>query len=903
MESQGAAPRRAPGRLGPGQPGIRRSLMAFALLTVVPASVFSVLVSRSLVSSNIAAAAYRAQRLELGNSCERLDRFVAMGQANAVFLAHTPAIKGLVRAHAHGGVDPRDGTTLRTWADSLGALIQALLDTAPRYAVISFTDANGDSVVRAGRDAAGHSVSLPPAPADPSTRQAVAWALNHPDKPFVSHFGLARQPDGRLIDPPRPIVMLGCAVTDDDGCVQGNVLITVDVQDELHQPYERESEGRSAGFHFIVDEAGWYLRHSVQPEREWGGPDERDTGANLRQDLGRACQVALHGGSAEFMRDGERWVVVSKVVGPWPDDPHQLVIGHAFPERELLHNVHWLAISIVLGLLVVIVLTTGIAWFVGQRITRPLVKLAEVVGRFGDGDHAARVTVTSGDEVGRVAEVFNLMAAEVSEQQSRLEARVQERTSDLEVARDRAEAANRAKSAFLASMSHEIRTPLSAILGFAQLAQRDPTATPSVRERLDIIARSGEHLLSLINDLLDMSKIEAGRTTLSAEPFDLHALLGDLEAMFTPRAQGKGLALRMHRDAGVPQHVVADAGKLRQVLINLLGNAVKYTERGHIEVRVTAEAVDDGRIRLSCEVADTGPGIAASELESIFEPFEQSTVGRGAHGGTGLGLTISRQFVRLMGGELTADSRLGEGSVFGFEVLVAPAGEPAVAAALGEVVAMAPGHEAVRLLNVDDEEINRLLVTELLAPLGFELRDAAGGTEAVALWEEWQPRAILLDLAMPDVDGFEVLRRIRAAETDRHTVIIALTASGFNEDRQAVLAAGADDYVRKPFRGPELLSTLGRHLGLTFVYADAEPPPAPPPAEDQPLTAPALAVLPTELREQLRQAAVSGRRERLLALLAEAAARHEALATRLIALVEAYDYAALTSLLEGVDGP
>jgi len=317
--------------------------------------------------------------------------------------------------------------------------------------------------------------------------------------------------------------------------------------------------------------------------------------------------------------------------------------------------------------------------------------------------------------------------------------------TDLVKARREAEAASEAKSTFLANMSHELRTPLNAILGFSQLMEGQPNLTNDQQEYLGIINRNGENLLGLINDVLEMSKIEAGMVTLQNKTFDLYRQLDGLEEAFRLRAEQKGLDLTFMREETVPRFMVSDEGKIGQVLSNLLGNAVKFTQEGAVTLRVTVPSPshppEETRTTLHFEVQDTGPGIAAEELSTIFDAFVQSEAGRSARVGTGLGLTISRQFVHLLGGELTVESQLGKGSRFAFDVQVelAPpeAAEAEPARVKRRVIGLEPGQPTYRLLVAEDRETNRRLLVDLLAPLGFEVQEAANGQEAIDLWKSW----------------------------------------------------------------------------------------------------------------------------------------------------------------------
>ncbi len=396
----------------------------------------------------------------------------------------------------------------------------------------------------------------------------------------------------------------------------------------------------------------------------------------------------------------------------------------------------------------------------------------------------------------------------------------------LHQAKDAAEVANRAKSAFLANMSHELRTPLNAILGFAQLMARSPALPPEHRDNLDIITTSGEHLLTLINQVLDLSKIEAGRMAPDKREFDLYRLLADLESMFQLRAADKGLRLIFDRLPDVPQYIYTDEVRLRQILINLLNNAIKFTEVGRVTVRVGINR-QASVCQLHFSISDTGPGIAADELASLFEPFTQTQTGQWVQESTGLGLSISQKFVQLLGGQISVESVVGQGSTFKFFIQVDVV--EAVQAAgpiFRRVIGVEPNQPRYRLLVVDNSASNRRLLVNLLTAVDpaqhiLEIQEAGNGLEAVKIWQEWQPYLIWMDLRMPGLDGYQAAQQIKATAPGQATTIIALTASAFEEERGLVLAAGFDDLVRKPFREAEIFEMLTRHLGLRFIYAEA----------------------------------------------------------------------------------
>jgi len=466
--------------------------------------------------------------------------------------------------------------------------------------------------------------------------------------------------------------------------------------------------------------------------------------------------------------------------------------------------------------------------------------------------------------------------------------------AELQKARDQAEAANHAKSVFLANMSHELRTPLNAILGFSSMIQKDEQMPESQRRNLEIINRSGEHLLALINDVLDMAKIDAGRVQLEEAPFDLGEMVRDVTDMMSMRAADKGLQLLVDQSSSFPRFILGDQARLRQILINLVGNALKYTQQGGVTLRLGTR--QNACAHLMLEVEDTGIGIEEADQQRIFQPFVQLD-DQGDTKGTGLGLTITRQFVQLMGGHISLESAPGKGSLFRVDLPLKEASAEAVASPAAsirqEVLGLEAGQPSYRVLIVEDQLENQLLLTQLMVAVGIQVKVASDGEQGVQLFQTWRPHLIWMDRRMPGMDGIDAAKAIRQLPGGHEVKIIAVTASAFMEQRDEMMQAGMDDFIRKPYRANEIYTCLAKQLGVRFNYASV----AGEAGSVLVLTPQMLAILPPSLREQLKNALESLENDRIIDAVNQVGAYDAGLQQRLQQLVDSFDYPAILKIL------
>jgi signal transduction histidine kinase/CheY-like chemotaxis protein len=541
----------------------------------------------------------------------------------------------------------------------------------------------------------------------------------------------------------------------------------------------------------------------------------------------------------------------------------------------------------VVGGLLTVAFGVAMALLFGRNIVGPVRRLTGVAEQVAAGDLTARAAVKSHDEIGALATSINTMTRRLSETIDHLKSAF----AEAQRAKSTAEMANRAKSTFLANMSHELRTPLNGILGYAQILRHDKSLGARQLAGVNVIRRSGEHLLTLINDVLDFAKIEAGKVELFAADVPLAKFVRLIGEFISVKAAEKGLGFVCDIAADLPSGVRTDERRLRQVLLNLLANAVKFTDHGQVHLRVSFSRPS----RLHFEVQDTGIGIAADQYESIFRPFEQAGEAARRSGGAGLGLAISRQYVRLMGGDIRLDSRVGEGSTFWFDIDVEVAdAEPA--SALAETIVT--GYEGPRrtVLVVDDIAENRAVIVDMLGQIGFEVIEATGGSDGLEKVQSLRPQLILMDNHMPEIDGPEATRRLRRLADFQDVPIIAISASASSHDEEKSLAAGANAFLPKPIDHDRLLTLIATLLELSWTSESA----AAESFRDPDAVGPLVAPPPSEV-EILHRLALSGNMRdiaRRAAHLAELGELYRPFANRLGELAKGYQSKAILTLVK-----
>jgi signal transduction histidine kinase/CheY-like chemotaxis protein len=652
-------------------------------------------------------------------------------------------------------------------------------------------------------------------------------------------------------------------------------------------------------------------------------------------------------GSFQAIKDEQKldWQLQGKRqfvrVTPWKDEYGlDWLVVTIVPESDFMAQINANTRTTIILCILALIVAISLGLITTRWITQPILRLGKASVAIASGDLNQQVKIKGINELGVLSQSFNEMAQqlqasfanlartnqeldrknqefvkvneeldrtneELAKSNQELETRVEQRTAELQLATNTAELANRAKSEFLANMSHELRTPLNAILGFSQLMNRETSLTKEQKENIGIINRSSEHLLSLINEVLDLAKIESGKMTLYPTDFDLYTLLDLIEEILAISAESKDLEFIIERDSHLPLYINTDSKKLRQVLINLLSNAIKFTNKGSVTLRVNVGKFHEMSLHptthtLLFEIEDTGAGIASEEIDNLFEAFTQTETGKRSQQGTGLGLPISKKFVELMGGEITVSSQLGKGTIFKFNIQaqVSEASLIKSQKATQRVMGLEPNQQEYRILVVDDRSENRKLLLKLLKPIGFVVKEAPNGLEALKIWQQWQPHLIWMDMRMPVMNGYEATQNIKSHLEGQATVIIALTASTLEEEKAVVLTAGCDDFVRKPFQEEVIFEKMAQFLGVRYVYENLNSENNSELANLEKLTAEALAIMPDDWLRELAKAASSLNNRIIAELLAQIANEHQTLAKAIQKQVDDFDFECIIHLAQ-----
>lgn len=558
-----------------------------------------------------------------------------------------------------------------------------------------------------------------------------------------------------------------------------------------------------------------------------------------------------------------------------------------------------IVIVLILVLIIIIIIIVYIFVFIKKRVIEPIKNLQLAIKQINNNQFDLELTIENNDELGELYNGFNKMTKQLKESFETLETRVQERTIQLEKA-------NQVKREFIGNINHELRTPLNHIIGYSERLYQDNFLNSEQKKQLEIINNSSQHLLSLINQILDISKIEAGQMRQEKNSFNLSQLLTNVQEMFALNCRLKGLEFAVENNLEEKlNYIYADQKKLKQILINLLNNAIKFTEKGSVRIVVYQEdggyfnsSNNENYYDLILQIKDTGKGISPQEISKLFKPFEQTETGRNIAQGSGLGLYITHQFIEVMEGKITVDSLPDIGTTFTIKIPVELVKKETILSQTipQKVIGLAPNQPHYRILVVDDDLPSGNLLVNLLSSIGLSVQVAYNGQQAISLWEEWQPHLIWMELELPIMDGFKAIESIKNTTTELFPYIIVLTADASENVRQKALSSGCDDFVAKPFQRAVIWEKMRQYLGLQYVYkSDTKQTQLTSHTEVNPTV---LEQMPQDWLNDLYEASLYLQGKKVLVLIKKIEDSHPSLAQFLQPLAENYRFDKITALID-----